>query len=139
MSNYLKSSVVIIAVFFIFLSISIVNAKTKPKLKSYRMWVIATAYCPCSKCCGEDSPGITATQTDAYKAGVAVDPNIIPKGSHIDIPGYNRGPNENGSWILCDDVGGAIKGNRIDVRFKTHQEAIEWGVREILIRVHVEK
>ena len=136
MRNYLKSSVAIVVIFSILFSISIANAKTNKE--PYKIWVKATAYCPCSICCGEGSPGITATQTDAYEAGVAIDPNIIPKGSRLDIPGYNRGPNNNGSWILCDDVGGAIKGHHIDVRFKTHTEAKEWGIKYLLIRVHAQ-
>ena len=97
--------------------------------------VTATAYCPCEKCCGAGSPGITATGTSAYTAGVAVDPTVIPKGSRIDIPGYARGKNKNGSWIPADDVGGAIKGNRIDVRMRTHEEALRWGRKRIKIRV----
>jgi len=95
--------------------------------------VTATAYCPCAKCCGRGSPGITKTGRSAWLPGVAVDPRYIPLGSHIDIPGYNR--NNNGSWVLCDDTGGKIKKNRIDVRFKTHEEAKRWGRQEIIIRV----
>ena len=107
---------------------------TKIDSKSFKvMKVIATAYCPCAKCCGKGSPGITKTGRSAWLPGVAVDPSIIPLGSHIDIPGYNR--NNNGSWVLCDDTGGKIKGKRIDVRFKTHEEAKRWGRREITIRV----
>lgn len=106
------------------------------KDKSYSIWVIATAYCPCKKCCGTCSPGITYTGQNAWKSGVAVDPKVIPLGSHLDIPGYTRGPNKNGSWILCDDIGGKIKGNRIDVRFKYHWQAKKWGKRKIKIKVH---
>lgn len=100
-----------------------------------RVKVRATAYCPCSKCCGKHADGKTATGRDAYKAGIAVDSSVIPLGSRVDIPGHNRGSNGNGSWILADDTGGAIKGRRIDVRFKTHKEALEWGVKNITIRV----
>jgi len=92
------------------------------------MTVRATAYCPCSKCCGEDADGYTATMRDAKLKGVAIDKRLIPLGSRLDIPGY-------GNWVLADDVGGAIKGNRIDVRFKTHQEALNWGVKTLRIRV----
>lgn len=88
--------------------------------------VVATAYCPCRRCCGEFSDGITATGTDAYTRGVAVDPNFIPLGSIIEIPGYGK--------VIADDVGGAIKGRKIDVRFQTHQEALEWGRQKIRIR-----
>jgi len=104
----------------------------KEQQASKRIKVEATAYCPCKKCCGKFADGVTATGRDASKAGVAVDPKVIPLGSHIDIPGY-------GNWILADDVGGAIKGNRIDVRFSSHQDALNWGRREIIIRVWPKK
>jgi len=83
------------------------------------MKVEATAYCPASCCCGKYADGITATGADAYTMGVAVDPKVIPLGSTVCIPGYGT--------VIADDVGGAIKGDKIDVRFRTHQEAREWG------------
>lgn len=89
-----------------------------------------TAYCPCEKCCSiEFSDGKTAIGRDAYKTkGVAVDRSKIPLNSHLDIPGY-------GNWIVADDVGGAIRGNRLDVRFPTHREALKWGVKKLRVRV----
>lgn len=98
--------------------------------KSKRIEVRVTAYCPCKICCGNHANGKTATGRDAYKNGVAVDPTIIPLGSRLDIPGY-------GNWQLADDVGGAIKNNHIDVRFKTHKEALKWGTKTIKIRVWI--
>ena len=103
------------------------------------MWVTVTAYCPCKKCCGRFADGRTHTGRDAYKAGVAVDPTVIPLGSRLDIPGYDRGPNGNGSWILADDTGSRVVGKRIDVRFKTHEEAIKWGVKRLKIRIWKKK
>lgn len=96
------------------------------------VWVEATAYCPCAICCGKHANGVTATGRGANTPGVAVDPTVIPLGSRLDIPGYRR---SNGTWILADDTGGAIKGNRIDVRFETHEEARQWGRRRIRVRV----
>lgn len=95
--------------------------------------VLCTAYCPCALC--TDGDGLTATGRDAMIFGVAVDPRIIPLGAHLDIPGYRRGPNRNGSWIRADDMGRLIKGYRIDVRCATHAEAVAWGTRKIRVRV----
>ena len=86
-----------------------------------------TAYCPCHKCCGSDSPGITASghkiiQGDRF---VAADKRF-PFGTEIIIPGYN-----NGEVVKVLDRGGAIRGNKIDVFFDTHQEALEWGVKYV--------
>lgn len=79
-----------------------------------------TAYCPCSKCCGEWADGITYTGTIATAdRTVAVDPSVIPLGSTLYI---------NGQAYIAEDIGGAIKKNRIDVFFDTHEEALEFGV-----------
>jgi 3D (Asp-Asp-Asp) domain-containing protein len=89
--------------------------------------VEATAYCagPCSTC---QTTGITSTGRDANKRGVAVDPAVIGLGARLDVPGV-------GVWLKADDVGGAIKGNKIDVRFQTHEEAKAWGRRSLVVRV----
>jgi 3D (Asp-Asp-Asp) domain-containing protein len=90
--------------------------------------VTATAYCPCAIC--TDGDGKTATGRDASKRGVAVDPSVIALGARLDIPGA-------GAWIKADDVGGAIKGNRIDYRDEnwTHDQAKAWGRRVVVVRI----
>lgn len=103
---------------------------------SRRVTVVATGYCPCEVCCGSHADGKTATGRDAKLPGLAIDPKIFKLGkARFDIPGYNRGSNNNGSWILADDTGGAIKGYRIDLRFKSHEEATKWGKKKIKVRV----
>ena len=83
--------------------------------------------------------GKTFTGRDANLGGVAVDPNFIPLGSHLDIPAYNRGPNNNGSWILADDIGGRVKGAHIDIRFRSHERAVRWGRKTLKVRVWLSK
>lgn len=109
---------------------------------SYRLDVEATAYCPLG-CCGNGDQRTAWPRgkgRDANLAGVAVESSVIPLGSHLDIPGYTRGPNGNGSWIIADDVGGAIKKkkgglDRIDVRMTDHAAALQWGRKFIRVRV----
>ena len=101
---------------------------TTTERNSRTIRVTATAYCPCRICCGRHSDGKTAIGRNAYSKGIAVDPKVIRLRSYLDIPEY-------GSWIMADDTGRAIKGNRIDIRFKTHQEAVKFGVKTITIRV----
>ena len=80
-----------------------------------------TAYCTCEKCCGEWADGTTYTGTQATPGRtIAVDPDVIPLGSKVSI---------NGNEYIAEDIGGAIKGNRIDVLFPTHQDAIHFGVQ----------
>lgn len=80
-----------------------------------------TAYCPCPKCCGAWADGITYTGSVATEnSTIAVDPDVIPLGSYVEI---------NGVSYYADDIGGAIKGNRIDIFFESHEAALEWGVQ----------
>ena len=84
-----------------------------------------TAYCACKKCCGKDPSdphyGITAYgyQVTAGRT-IAVDPKVIPIGTEVII---------NDHTYTAEDVGGAIKENRVDIYFNTHQEALEFGVQ----------
>lgn len=93
--------------------------------------VVATAYCPCKRCCTRMT-GRTFTGSNAWKPGVAVDPRVIPLGSVLEIPGYDRTVR-----AIADDTGGRIKGNIIDVRFQYHWQARQWG-RQTLSVVLVE-
>ena len=89
----------------------------KVLLGEYRI----TAYCPCEKCCGSWADGITYTGTEATEGRtIAVDPDVIPLGSIVEI---------NGVEYVAEDVGGAIKGDRIDLYFNSHEDALEWGVQ----------
>lgn len=58
---------------------------------------------------------------------IAVDPNVIPLGSTIYVPGYGE--------YVAGDTGGAIKGNRIDLHMEDLQAAIQFGRRTIEIQV----
>lgn len=80
-----------------------------------------TAYCTCEVCCEEWADGVTASGTEATVGRtIAVDPDVIPLGSTVYI---------NGLDYLAEDIGGAIKGNRIDVLMPTHQDALDFGVQ----------
>lgn len=67
----------------------------------------------------------TATGTLVRKGVIAVDPNVIPLGTRVFIPGYGE--------AVAEDIGGSIKGHRIDVAFDTHEEALAFGRRDIEI------
>ncbi|HYE17233.1 MAG TPA: 3D domain-containing protein [Tepidisphaeraceae bacterium] len=87
-----------------------------------------TAYCPCTKCCGPKAQGITANgQHVSYNDGkfVAADTDVLPFGTRLLIPGYHA------DAVEVIDRGGAIKGNKLDVFFPTHEAALEWGRRQV--------
>lgn len=91
-----------------------------------------TAYCPCEKCCGKwgknrptDENGniivYTASGSIARQGyTIAADRTKLPFGTKVYI---------NGREYEVQDVGGAIKENRIDIYFESHQEALEFGVQ----------
>jgi len=90
-----------------------------------------TANCPCPKCCGEYSDGVTACGHKIRPGDtfVAAD-GRYSFGTEMLIPGYS-----NSRPVQVLDRGGAIKGNRLDVFFATHQEALEWGVKYLEVNV----
>ena len=96
----------------------------EPELVSLGTWKI-TAYCACQKCCGKspDNPkyGITATGTVATQGRtIAADPKVLPYGTVVYIDGHA---------YTVEDCGGAIKNERIDIYFDSHEAALQWGVR----------
>ena len=101
--------------------------------KSRVMMFEVTAYCPCKKCCGPKAHGVTASGRHVSHNDsqfVAADTSVLPFHSKIVVPGYAT----NGVVPVLDR-GGAIKGNRLDVFFPTHQEALEWGRRMVEVIV----
>jgi len=69
----------------------------------------------------------TATGAAAVHGVIAVDPRVIPLGTHVYVPGYG--------YAVAADTGGAIHGRRIDLCFNSHAEAIAWGRRTVTIIV----
>ena len=101
-----------------------------PTLKTIEMEV--TAYCPCTKCCGPKAQGITASGKNVhYNDGkfVAADRKFA-FGTKLIIPGYAAG-----KAVEVTDRGGAIKGNKLDVYFHSHTEALKWGRQKLIVTV----
>lgn len=90
-----------------------------------------TAYCPCEKCCGEFADGITASghKIEPGDCFVAADRNF-PFGTELIVPDYNAN-----RLVKVLDRGGAITGERLDVFFPTHEQALQWGVRNLDVKV----
>ncbi len=86
-------------------------------------WMEATAYLPSDG----GGHGITASGLSARYGIVAVDPNVIPLGTRLYIPGYGL--------ALAADTGGAIIGNKIDLCMEDYHAAWEFGRR--MVKVYV--
>ncbi len=97
--------------------------------------VKVTAYCICEICCeGWSKYARTATGDDAkVYDGVAADPKLLPYRTKLDIPGI--GVRE------VDDTGGGMRKSaregvtHIDVRMASHNQARQWGIRWLTVRV----
>ncbi len=75
--------------------------------------------------------GITKSGKVVERGHIAADWDILPQGTRVYVPGYGRG--------VVEDIGGAIKGKRIDVFMgygeEALREAMNWGRREVRIIV----
>ena len=58
---------------------------------------------------------------------IAVDPDVIPLYSIVEIEGLGG--------YLALDTGGAIKGKRIDILFGSKFKAVNFGRKELRVRV----
>lgn len=71
--------------------------------------------------------GFTANGMRAQYGIVAVDPGIIPLGSHVFIPGYGL--------AIAADTGGAIIGHRIDLCMDRYGDAVQFGRQPVTVYV----
>ena len=72
--------------------------------------------------------GITATGTVPKWGTIAVDPKVIPYGTKVYIPRFEK-------IFVAEDCGGAIKGNIIDIFMNSDSQAYDWGRRDIEIYI----
>ncbi|EOQ38469.1 3D domain-containing protein [Butyricicoccus pullicaecorum] len=83
-------------------------------------------YCTCEKCCGAYATGLTKSGTTVTEGRtIAVDPKVIPLGSRVYIDGYGV--------FIAEDVGSAIKENKIDIAVGNHEQALKLGIDEATV------
>lgn len=89
--------------------------------------VTATAYTAyCAGCSGTTAYGIDLRSNPNQKV-IAVDPRVIPLGTRVWVEGYGE--------AIAGDTGGAIKGNKIDVFIPSYDNAMQWGVKKVRLKV----
>ncbi|MGL6106775.1 3D domain-containing protein [Romboutsia sp.] len=81
--------------------------------------VVATAY---------TGYGITSTGQKPIWGTIAVDPRVIPYGTKVYIPCFNK-------VFIANNTGGAIKGNKIDIYMNSNKECYNWGRKTIEIQI----
>jgi 3D (Asp-Asp-Asp) domain-containing protein len=94
-------------------------AEPAPAGSGNSLTVISTGYC---------LTGTTATGIPVGWGVAAVDPRVIPLGTHLTVPGYGA--------AVAADTGGAIIGGRIDLWFPSCAQASGWGSRSVTIALH---
>lgn len=97
-----------------------IEAKNKKKKHFYTLKMVATGYSHTGNTC----------YTGVWpKVGTAaVDPSVIPLYSELHVKGYGK--------CVALDTGGAIVGSRIDLFFERYEDAINWGVKTVEVRVY---
>ena len=91
-------------------------------LGTYRL----TFYCPCYQCSDGWGHQTASGATAVEGITVAVDPRIIPYGTHLKIDGHE---------YVAQDCGGSIKGKRIDIFMESHSECLRHGIRKAQVYV----
>lgn len=71
--------------------------------------------------------GQTASGAMAGRGTIAADTSLYPFGTIMYIEGYGYGK--------VQDRGGDIKGQHVDLYFRTHQQALEWGKQTKKVKV----
>jgi 3D (Asp-Asp-Asp) domain-containing protein len=98
-----------------------------------KVWMNVSGYAPDARSCGDSADGRTATlhsvKTNNSRLAAA-DPKVLPYGSMLSIPGY-----ADTTVVPVLDCGGAIKGNKLDLLFPTHEEAIKWGRKKVQVTI----
>lgn len=99
------------------------KVETEPGRYSRQLTMTATAYTAY-----DTGNGSFTSRGHAVRRGlVAVDPNVIPMGSRLFITGYG--------YAIADDIGGSIKGNRIDLAFENRDDALQFGRQRVTVYI----
>ncbi len=103
------------------------KSPTDPSNVKKTIKMTATAYTAnCKGCSGITKTGLNLRKNPSLKV-IAVDPKIIPLGSKVWVEGYGI--------AVAGDIGGAIKGNKIDLFMNKKATANQWGRKQVTVKV----
>lgn len=86
-----------------------------------------TAYCPCSKCCGQWAGGPTASGRMPVAGVTVAGPRSIPFGTRVWIDGV-------GERVVQDRLARKYD-SRFDLYFASHADALRFGKRQLKVRI----
>jgi len=108
--------------------------------------LLTTGYCKCGECCewhrnwygrpvysngpnkGEPKKvGVTANGSYARRGTIAADTSKYPFGTVMYIENYGYG--------RVEDRGRSIKGDHIDLFFRSHRQAVKWGRKKVPVKI----
>jgi uncharacterized protein YabE (DUF348 family) len=82
---------------------------------------------------GDKNFGITATGIRAKKGVIAVDPRVIPLHTRVYVEIAGSTPDY--GYAVAEDVGGAIKGNKIDLYYDSLDYVRKFGVKRVKVYI----
>lgn len=106
------------------------------KVITMKATAYTASYADTGKGPGDPGFGITYTGMRVKKGVIAVDPRVIPLGTRVyvqvagDTPDYG--------FAVAADIGGAIKGNLIDLYFDSQKTVDYWGCKRVKVYVLVD-
>ncbi|MCX7923755.1 MAG: 3D domain-containing protein [Clostridia bacterium] len=103
------------------------------KVLNMKATAYTASYADTGKRPGDPGFGITYTGMRARKGVIAVDPRVIPLGTRMYIEVAGDAPDY--GYAIAGDIGGAIKGNLIDLYFDSSETVKNWGRRRVKVYI----
>lgn len=98
---------------------------TEINIDGYNLKVLAKDYTVEATAYYEGSITSTGTTPTPYHT-LAVDPKVIPYGSKVYIPEFNK-------IFIAEDCGSAIKGKKVDIYLPTKDDCLKFGRKNLKI------
>ena len=112
--------------FYLILALALLGGQGSAYAETYKL----TAYCPCTKCCG-DFPGKIRGQTSSGAMATAGRTLAAAKGVKFGTVVVAVVDGRREVVGVVEDRGGAITERRLDLYFDSHAEALRFGVQQV--------
>lgn len=103
------------------------------KVLNMRATAYTASYADTGKSPGHPEFGITYTGIRARKGIIAVDPRVIPLGTKVYVEVIGSTPDY--GYAVAADIGGAIKGDLIDLYIDGQEAVDSWGCKRVKVYI----